>query len=269
MSEINFEEVISRVKVALSLTDDKDLAELMEMSTTAFSNRRKKGSLPYEQLTKLLTSRNVDLKWIFTGSLDSAHLRNATMAAMEVAMRYSPVEAELVQEMQRLAFDERLTADQLAARFGGRLPAFLPAAGQSLGDYQVMPRGRVTLAGERGEIESDQLVDHLAVRREWMRRVLGINHVDVALVELRDNSMAATLQDGDLVLTDLRQNRLDGGAVFVIRSGQALVVKRLQRNLSGQVLIKSDNPAYETETLDAEQLARLEIVGRVVWPRLR
>ncbi|OFJ46419.1 hypothetical protein BA896_021955 [Janthinobacterium lividum] len=118
-------------------------------------------------------------------------------------------------------------------------------------------------------IESEQIVDHMAFKREWLQRVLGISHQDIVLVEVRGDSMAGTLDDGDLVLVDLRQNRLDTSAVFVIRVEDALLVKRVQRKLNGSVVIKSDNQAYETETLEGDQLANLQIMGRVVWPRLR
>ncbi|MDP3841078.1 MAG: LexA family transcriptional regulator [Oxalobacteraceae bacterium] len=274
-----FEEVISRAKVALKVQADAELAAIIGLSPTAFSNRKAKGTLPYEKLTDALTSRNVDLRWVFTGSVDSRFLRDATFAAMEVALRYSAVGQQLLQEMQEAAFAEHLTSEQLLDRFRDRLPQSFPvdnlmaqerAGSFAISEYQLVPRSSARPSAGHGMlIESEQIVDYMAFKREWLQRVLGISHQDIVLVEVRGDSMAGTLDDGDLVLIDMRQNRLDASAIFVIQVGDALLVKRVQRKLNGTILIKSDNLAYEAETLEGDQLANLKIMGRVVWPRLR
>lgn len=280
MNSVNkFEEVISRAKSALKVQADAEIASILGMSPTAFSNRKSKGTLPYDRLTEVLSSRNVDLKWIFTGSVDTGQLRDATFAATEVALRYSVVGQQLLQEMQEAAFAEQLTSEQLHERFKARLPRSFPvdnlvaqerAGSFAMSEYQLVPRSSARpSAGHGMVVESEQIVDYMAFKREWLQRVLGISHQDIVLVEVRGDSMAGTLDDGDLVLVDMRQNRLDTSAVFVIRVGDALLVKRVQRKLNGSVVIKSDNQAYEPETLEGDQLTNLKIMGRVVWPRLR
>lgn len=280
MNSVNkFEEVISRAKVALKVRGDAELAGILGMSPTAFSNRKVKGTLPYEKLTDVLSTRNVDLRWVFTGSVDTGFLRDATFAATEVALRYSFVGQQLLQEMQEAAFAEHLTSEQLLERFRDRLPhsfsvdnlvAQERAASFAMSEYQLVPRSSARPSAGHGMlIESEQIVDYMAFKREWLQRVLGISHQDIVLVEVRGDSMAGTLDDGDLVLIDMRQNRLDVSAVFVIQVDDALLVKRVQRKLNGTVVIKSDNHAYEAETLEGDQLASLKIMGRVVWPRLR
>ncbi|TCS38504.1 phage repressor protein C with HTH and peptisase S24 domain [Paucimonas lemoignei] len=280
-NENKFEEVISRAKIALKVNGDKELAALLEMSATAFSNRKKKGSIPYEKLTELLASRNVDFRWVFTGSVDSSTLRDATMAATDVALRYSTVGRGLMQEMQEAAFVEKLTADQLLDRFRDRLPETFSvdtevaqenAEHYRMSDYQLVPRTSARPSAGHGMIvESDQIVDYLAFKREWLSRVLGITHGDIALVQVRGSSMATTVYDGDLVLVDMRQNRLDASAIYVLKIGEALLLKRVLINLDGSVTIKSDNEEYGKNTYSAEQLRELnlQILGRVVWPRLR
>lgn len=278
-TEDKFEEVISRAKMALKLTNDKELAAALGMRDTAFSNRRKSGSIPYRELTEVLSTQNVDLKWIFTGSVGTAGLRDASYAATEVALRYSPVGQGLLQEMQEAAFAEKLTSEQLLDRFKDRLPQTFTVDNQvaqeraeyyAMNDYQLVPRTTARpSAGSGMVIESDQVVDYLAFKRDWLSRVLGITHSDILLTEVRGDSMAGTFYDGDLVLVDMRQNRLDASAVFVLKVGDALLVKRVQHNLDGSVTIKSDNPSYETATLKGDKLNELQIIGRVVWPRLR
>lgn len=275
-----FDDVISRAKSALKVTGDAELAARLGLSPTAFSNRKKSGRVPYDKLTEALSPLNVDLKWVFTGNVGASALRDATYSATEVALRYSAVGHQLLNEMQEAAYSESLTSDQLQQRFMDRLPK-MPSTfpGDSLVssdqhfpplDYQLVPRSSARpSAGYGTVVESEQIVDYMAFKKDWLRRVLGITHPDIVLVEVRGDSMVGTLEDGDLVLVDMRQNRLDASAVFVIVVDDALLVKRVQKKLNGSVVIKSDNTAYEAETLSGDQLHGLQIMGRVVWPRLR
>jgi phage repressor protein C with HTH and peptisase S24 domain len=277
--ENKFEDVISRAKVALKVNSDAELALAIGMSPTAFSNRKKAQSIPFDKLTDTLGSRNVDFRWVFTGSVDTSVLRDASFAATEVALKYSPVGRGLLQEMQEAAFAGHLNSDQLQERFKDRLPHAISIDAQhaegsaeyfALNNYQLVPRSSAKpSAGTGSMVESEQIVDYMAFKRDWLSRVLGITHNDIVLVEVRGDSMADTLFDGDLVLIDMRQNTLDVSAVFVIRVNDALLVKRVQHNFDGSVTIKSDNSRYDPVTRSGKQLRDLHIVGRVVWPRLR
>lgn len=69
----------------------------------------------------------------------------------------------------------------------------------------------------------------------------------------------------DLILLDTRPAHVRAEGVYVINLEGALLVKRLCMRLSGQVDVVSDNEHYSTETISGEQLASLQILGRVVW----
>jgi hypothetical protein len=66
-NEFNFEEVISRLKIAINISNDADLAGRMEMKPNTFSNRKKAGSLPYEEIIRLADSESVNINWLFSG----------------------------------------------------------------------------------------------------------------------------------------------------------------------------------------------------------
>ena len=50
--------------------------------------------------------------------------------------------------------------------------------------------------------------------------------------------------------------------VYVLRTGSDLAVKRLQRQPNGSILIRSDNPAYESYPVRAEEVS---VLGRALW----
>lgn len=92
---------------------------------------------------------------------------------------------------------------------------------------------------------------------------LGVRAEDAAEIRARGTSMAPLIQDGDLMLVDQRDRRVqDQAAVFVIRLDGVLMVKRVAR--VGTILhITSDNPDAPTVAYQAGD--RIDIVGRVVW----
>jgi phage repressor protein C with HTH and peptisase S24 domain len=77
--------------------------------------------------------------------------------------------------------------------------------------------------------------------------------------------MNPTLSDGDMILVDLRAGRIEDSAIYVLEFDDALLVKRIQRKLDGSIVIKSDNPLYETEVLTRDRAQSLRIIGRVIW----
>ena len=83
----------------------------------------------------------------------------------------------------------------------------------------------------------------------------------LSAIRVAGDSMEATLRDGDEILVDRTPRPLRDG-IHVVRSGDALLVKRLDTARAGTILLISDNPAYPTVELAPKEL---EVIGRVVW----
>ncbi len=114
----------------------------------------------------------------------------------------------------------------------------------------------------RGAIQNPQIVDYVSFQPEWLGRALNVDSRNMALVEVIGDSMSPTIDEGDLVLVDLREARFRHDGVYVMRTGGDLAVKRLQRQPDGNLLIRSDNAAYESATVKPDEVA---LLGRVVW----
>jgi len=59
-----FDEIINRLKNELNITSDKELYELMEEKQGTFTNWRARNKIPYEQITTLCVSKNINLNYI-------------------------------------------------------------------------------------------------------------------------------------------------------------------------------------------------------------
>jgi phage repressor protein C with HTH and peptisase S24 domain len=73
--------------------------------------------------------------------------------------------------------------------------------------------------------------------------------------------MEGTLRDGDEILVDRSPRPLRDG-IHVVRTGDALLVKRLDTSRPGLLALVSDNPAYRPIELPPEEV---QVIGRVVW----
>jgi phage repressor protein C with HTH and peptisase S24 domain len=84
----------------------------------------------------------------------------------------------------------------------------------------------------------------------------------LALVEAIGDSMSPTVDDGDVVMVDLMESRFKDDGIYVLRAGNDLSIKRIQRQPDGSLTIRSDNAAYERLTVSPDMIA---LFGRVIW----
>jgi phage repressor protein C with HTH and peptisase S24 domain len=119
--------------------------------------------------------------------------------------------------------------------------------------------------GNGSVIHSEQIVDHLAFRAEWVRTALGASPEHLVLISAIGDSMEPTLRAGDLLLIDRSVTGVKHDSIYAFAVGDELRVKRVQRLYDGTLIVKSDNPGYSSETLTPEQADKVNIVGRVVW----
>jgi phage repressor protein C with HTH and peptisase S24 domain len=129
------------------------------------------------------------------------------------------------------------------------------------GDFIFMPRNRIRFSsGREGILRSDQVVDSIAFRAEWVKRRLSTESRDLLLIEVVGDSMAPTVEDADLILADLAEPRFRQDGIYLLRHDSGLAVKRIQRRPDGKLLIRSDNPKYE-----AMVVSTVNVIGRVIW----
>lgn len=120
-------------------------------------------------------------------------------------------------------------------------------------------------AGNGSLVHSEQIVDYLAFKADWVRNTLGVAQKDLALISVKGDSMEPVLSNEDLILIDMRKSRVEDNAIYVLQLDGTLLVKRIQRKLDGSLHVMSDNPRYEAEIVNAERAPELHVLGRVVW----
>lgn len=132
--------------------------------------------------------------------------------------------------------------------------------------FVQIPRYEVSAsAGGGAVIHSEQIVDHLSFRADWVHNALGVPVASLALINVIGDSMEPTLSEGDLILIDMSHHGVKDNAVYVLQLSGELLVKRILRKFDGSVIVKSDNAIYEPERIGSEAVDTLNVIGRVVW----
>ncbi|MEQ1498128.1 MAG: S24 family peptidase [Novosphingobium sp.] len=129
------------------------------------------------------------------------------------------------------------------------------------GEWVDLPRLPLGASAGPGLLAGEELpIGAFRFSARWLREQ-GLDPAQLSAIRVEGDSMEATLRDGDEILVDRSpRNWRDG--IHVVRSGEALMVKRLDLARPAVVALVSDNPAYQTIELEPGEV---EVIGRVVW----
>lgn len=144
----------------------------------------------------------------------------------------------------------------------------VPSAGQQV----LLPRYDIRAsAGSGALVVSENVEEHFAVGRDWLRRNLppwAPLNAKVGVLENGGDSMWPTIQDGDLlmVVQDVEWRIVERGGIFVFTLDDRLLLKRLQVLDNGDLRIISDNKIYEPLTVPRRDIPnRLILHGQVFF----
>lgn len=149
-------------------------------------------------------------------------------------------------------------------------PPAIDAATES--DFAQVPLYKVWLAAGAGvENRSEEVIDYLAFRRNWLRRI-DVSPSNARLVRVIFDSMEPTIWAGDVVLVDISKNALPTRIrstedkrqppIYALLDGDQARVKRVEMAGDEEVLLISDNKFHPTEKRSVRDIS---LIGRVLW----
>jgi len=243
--------VIERIKIVKGGLTDREFSRRAGLTLSTFQYILQSGNPKTEQLVAIARAGGVSVDWLATGEGPGRGLSEPPAA-----------------EWQPVAEADRVLDSQIVAGAPGRMlarRAEISVDGESWG-YVMVPRFDVAASAGAGSlVERENVLDYMAFREDWVRRVLRVEPGNLVLITSVGDSMEETIRNGDLLLVDVGVDRIVDDAIYVLVKGGELVVKRVQQFFSGAVVIKSDNAAYDDETVAGEQLDQLKVAGRVRW----
>ncbi|WP_414501144.1 MULTISPECIES: LexA family transcriptional regulator [unclassified Zymobacter] len=137
----------------------------------------------------------------------------------------------------------------------------------SIGTADSLPEGYTPIAmydieasAGAGHLPGAEAIECVMLFDTRQLEAEGLDPSQLMGARVRGDSMNNTLRNGDRVIIDRTHRTPDG--VFLLRMGDELRIKRVQRVAGGALMLISDNPVYEREMLAPEDAANIEIIGR-------
>lgn len=114
-------------------------------------------------------------------------------------------------------------------------------------------------AGAGAEVLDESRASHIRMEPRWLRsHALNPELCDV--ISVSGDSMEPTLPDGCSILVDRSSTELREGRIFVVRTGDGLVVKRAVLG-DGRWFLQSDNRFWESVPVREDD----DVIGEVRW----
>ncbi|WP_158253624.1 S24 family peptidase [Chromobacterium alticapitis] len=229
-----------RLEVLIGAEKPYAWAARMGINKGSFTNMWYKGGVPrLATAQKIAASSGCRLPWLLHGE-----------GVMRDESGADAAEAEALSQAAQMA--------------SARDEYFVPAGVHE--EFCFIPRYNLKAsAGFGTSAAGEQAMFYMAFRRYWVKNYLNASPLDLAVISVKGDSMSGVLEDRDTILINTAE-RNPGEGLFVIRIGDDIFVKQLQRLPGGALQVKSANPLYEAFTVDlAGAGGEFEVIGRVVW----
>ena len=115
-------------------------------------------------------------------------------------------------------------------------------------------------AGVGAEVYDETPIGLLWFRNDWLLSH-SIDPEQSNIISVRGESMEPTLPDGCSILVDRKRREPQEGRIYVMRTEEGLVVKRLGLDEEGRWEIRSDSPDWRITPMSPGT----EIIGEVRW----
>ena len=132
-------------------------------------------------------------------------------------------------------------------------------SGPSVATRQVEVRELAAAAGGGATELDERVVGFVSFQRTWLDRH-GLDPTQCTVINVSGESMEPTLPEGSKILVDYGQRRRRQGRIYIVHTGDGLVVKRAKKDKKGGWTLNSDNPDWEPITWGDS-----EIIGEVKW----
>ncbi|WP_353216918.1 S24 family peptidase [Sandarakinorhabdus sp.] len=140
-----------------------------------------------------------------------------------------------------------------------------PGLARAADDYVLVPQYQLSASAGPGALPGSETPSAaIAFQAGFIRDICANPPEGLALIGVEGDSMFPTLAHGDQILVDTNDHMRLRDGIYVLRSDDSLLVKRLSPNPAARrIAIRSDNDAYPSWP-DCDP-ASITVIGRVVW----
>ena len=219
-------------------------------------------------LNMLATLYSKPVEWFF-GEEEEPQGDSGRVNAPESAAQSEPDALGVIGSLAQVRQEFSTRFDRLETYIRAQAP--VQAIGESRANYDPSnydPSDRspvrlmevASAAGVGAEVYDETPVGLLWFRNDWLLSH-SIDPEQSNIISVRGESMEPTLPDGCSILVDRKRREPHQGRIYVMRTEEGLVVKRLGLDEEGRWEIRSDSPDWRITPMSPGT----EIIGEVRW----
>ncbi len=258
--------ILDRLRDALQLSKDIQLAEFLGVSAQAIYQARKKDKVPDGWLIRAAQQRRISIDALlgFTSGYEVNNMSvgsseqgvtPALLPSMHQAPSYNDTQKPLTQSSISSKTFEQNTVENLR-RSGEDFAA----------EFCTIPLVAAKLSAGGGSLETEGLVlQRMAFRKEWLQRRGRME--SMVLMRVYGDSMEPHIQDGDLALIDTSQKNIIPYAVYAVGVDDGIYIKAIETLPGQRLILRSYNDRYSPIDIDmrGDLAESVRIIGKVLW----
>ena len=111
----------------------------------------------------------------------------------------------------------------------------------------------------------DAIATPVKIGREIIKDLWHVQNPNVLkLFKASGDSMADTIEDGNILLVDTSRTDYQNGGIYLLTINNDWFIKRLRKRLTGELDVISDNSKYPIETFKPNDDIEIVVKGRVI-----
>lgn len=119
--------------------------------------------------------------------------------------------------------------------------------------------------GKGTVVLEDAIATPVKIGREIIKDLWHVQNPNVLkLFKASGDSMADTIEDGNILLVDTSRTDYQNGGIYLLTINNDWFIKRLRKRLTGELDVISDNSKYPIETFKPNDDIEVVVKGRVI-----
>lgn len=119
-------------------------------------------------------------------------------------------------------------------------------------------------AGAGALVDGELPMQPIALDEGWVR-ARGLNPDFLSVIGAQGDSMFPTIRSGAMLVINHAIDRVRADGIYAFNMVGDLYIKRLQKMLDGSLVVRSDNPEYQDQTVPPHEAIDIHVVGEVIW----
>jgi len=222
--DVKFSEIIPRLMNLVKITKYKDLAPFFDISSQSLGNYKKKDKIAPEWIFRFAENAKI--------SIDSLLKKHEPDLANSQLLRKIDM-GNNTEHNRRVEDIHYCQVQNLIRETGTGLP----------------------------EIVAGHPIVKLFLHKDSFQRDCNIS--SLKYIVLSESNMAPTVPAGSILVVDQEEKGITE-SLYILKINDVYLLKRIQPLNNNKVRVISDNPKYETFTIDLDEIAPM-IFGRVIW----